>query len=241
MRGRLRHQVQGNPAVWAEGLRKFLTADAVAASNSIEGFRVSTVDVQDLLEGERDVEVSPENREETLAYQRMMTYLQSLHDVEDFSFSKCLLNALHWMLQGHRHTSAAAGRAVAPGAGVRHRRPGPERRRLHRAGRGGGAGVDGRVGGLAEHGRRQSPAGSRGDGASAPGVDPPVGGRQRADGAFPADPADRSRGSAGAGVLLDRGLARPAGQHLGVLPRVGSARAASSGRTRTSPPGSGST
>lgn len=42
--------------------------------------------------------------EETLAYQRMMTYVQSLHDVADFEYSKSLLNALHWMLQGHRHT-----------------------------------------------------------------------------------------------------------------------------------------
>ncbi len=33
----------------------------------------------------------------------MMTYIQTLHDVEDFSYSKGLLNALHWMLQGHRH------------------------------------------------------------------------------------------------------------------------------------------
>ncbi|GIE92738.1 Fic family protein [Paractinoplanes rishiriensis] len=77
---------------------------AVAASNSIEGFRVSTQDVQDLMDGERDVDVSDENREETLAYQRMMTYVQSLHDVADFEYSKGLLNALHWMLQGHRHT-----------------------------------------------------------------------------------------------------------------------------------------
>lgn len=38
----------------AESLRKFLTADAVAASNSIEGFRVSTVDVVDLMEGRYD-------------------------------------------------------------------------------------------------------------------------------------------------------------------------------------------
>ena len=105
MRERLRYQVQGNPAAWTEGLRKFLTADAVAASNSIEGFRVSTVDVQDLMEGERDVEVSPQDREETLAYQRMMTYLRSLHDAGDFSYGKGLLNALHWMLQGHRHTA----------------------------------------------------------------------------------------------------------------------------------------
>jgi Fic family protein len=85
-------------------LRKFLTADAVAASNSIEGFKVPTIDVEDLLEGERDVEVSDENREETLAYQRMMTYIQTLHDAADFSYSKGLLNGLHWILQGHRHS-----------------------------------------------------------------------------------------------------------------------------------------
>ncbi|BCY05491.1 Fic family protein [Actinoplanes sp. L3-i22] len=104
MRQELRHQIQANPGKWPHGLRKYLTADAVAASNSIEGFRVSTVDVQDLMDGERDVDVSDENREETLAYQRMMTYVQSLHDAADFSFSKGFLNALHWMLQGHRHT-----------------------------------------------------------------------------------------------------------------------------------------
>jgi Fic family protein len=104
MRDRLRHQVQDRPGKWTSGLRKFLTADAVAASNSIEGFRVSTQDVQDLMDGERDVDVSDENREETLAYQRMMTYVQSLHDVGDFEYSKGLLNASHWMLQGHRHT-----------------------------------------------------------------------------------------------------------------------------------------
>ncbi|MER6445618.1 cell filamentation protein Fic [Streptomyces venezuelae] len=104
LRRSLRLQVRSTPAKWTEGLRKFLTADAVAASNSIEGFKVSTVDVEDLLEGERDVDVSEEDREETLAYQRMMTYIQTLHDVADFRYGKELLNALHWMLQGHRHT-----------------------------------------------------------------------------------------------------------------------------------------
>ena len=104
MREALRHQIRTTPSKWTEGLRKFLTADAVAASNSIEGFKVSTIDVEDLMDGERDVDVSDENREETLAYQRMMTYIQTLHDAEDFSYSKGLLNALHWMLQGHRHT-----------------------------------------------------------------------------------------------------------------------------------------
>ena len=115
MRQALRHQIQNNPAKWTFGLRKFLTADAVAASNSIEGFRVSTVDVQDLMDGERDVEVSDENRDETLAYQRMMTYVQTLHDVADFEYSKSLLNALHWMLQGHRHAQRKPAGQWRPG------------------------------------------------------------------------------------------------------------------------------
>jgi len=104
-RTNLKHQVKSSPSKWTAGLRKFLTADAVAASNSIEGFKVSTVDVEDLLDGERDVEVSDENRQETLAYQQMMTYIQTLRDPTDFSYSKGLLNGLHWMLQGHRHSN----------------------------------------------------------------------------------------------------------------------------------------
>lgn len=115
MRGRLRHLIQGSPAPWEDGLRKFLTADAVSASNSIEGFRVSAIDAQDLIAGERDVDVSAENREETLAYQRMMTYVQTLHDVPDFSFDKGLLNSMHWMLQGHRHTQRRPSGQWRPG------------------------------------------------------------------------------------------------------------------------------
>ena len=103
-RQQLKHQVAAVPAKWIAGLRKFLTADAVAASNSVEGFKVSTIDVEDIIEGERDVEVSDENLQETLAYERMMTYIQTLHEAADFCYSKGLLNALHWMLQGHRHT-----------------------------------------------------------------------------------------------------------------------------------------
>jgi hypothetical protein len=40
MRQELRHAIRGTPAKWTDGLRKFLTADAIAASNSIEGFKV---------------------------------------------------------------------------------------------------------------------------------------------------------------------------------------------------------
>jgi Fic family protein len=104
MRQELRRAIRGTPAKWTDGLRKFLTADAIAASNSIEGFKVSTVDVADLIEGEHDVDISEENLAETVAYQHMMTYIQTLHDAPDFTFSKGFLNALHWMLQGHRHS-----------------------------------------------------------------------------------------------------------------------------------------
>jgi Fic family protein len=104
MRQELRHAIRDTPAKWTDGLRKFLTADAIAASNSIEGFKVSTVDVADLIEGEHDVDISEENLAETVAYQHMMTYIQTLHDVPDFRYTKGFLNALHWMLQGHRHT-----------------------------------------------------------------------------------------------------------------------------------------
>ncbi|XVU28182.1 Fic family protein [Actinoplanes sp. CA-054009] len=108
MRDRIRRQVQSRPSAPMPGLRRFLTADAIAASNSIEGFRVSTQDVLDLMAGEHDV--SQENCEETLAYHRLMSYLQSLRDVADFEYSKGLLNALHWMLQGHRAKPAGRWR-----------------------------------------------------------------------------------------------------------------------------------
>ena len=105
MRITLRDQLADTPAKLRTSLSRSLTSHAVAASNWIEGFKVSLVDAEDLFAGENDVDVSEENRQETLAYQRMMTYIQTLHDVSDFCYGKGLLNALHWMLQGHRHTS----------------------------------------------------------------------------------------------------------------------------------------
>jgi Fic family protein len=115
MRQELRHAIRDAPTKWTDGLRKFLTADAIAASNSIEGFKVSTVDVVDLIEGEHDVDISEENLAETVAYRHMMTYIQTLHDAPDFTFSKGFLNALHWMLQGHRHSPRKPAGQWRPG------------------------------------------------------------------------------------------------------------------------------
>ncbi|MGW7574801.1 Fic family protein [Streptomyces sp. NPDC054765] len=122
MRDQLRHAVQQVPMKWTLDLRKALTASAIAASNTIEGYRVDARDVADLMDGEREVEATDENKAETLAYQRAMTYIQSLHDTVDFRYNKELLNGLHWMLQGHHHPQRTAGqwrknsiRITAPG------------------------------------------------------------------------------------------------------------------------------
>lgn len=90
---------------WTLDLRRALTASAIAASNTIEGFQVDVRDVADLMDGEREgINASEADKAETLAYQQMMTYIQSLYDVEDFAYGKGLLNSLHWMLQGHHHS-----------------------------------------------------------------------------------------------------------------------------------------
>ncbi|MGW3669412.1 hypothetical protein [Streptomyces sp. NPDC005141] len=115
MRETLRHSVRTSSTKRTAGLRKFLTADAVAASNSIEGFKVATVDVEDLMEGESEVDISEENREETLAYQRMMTYIQTLHDAEDFSYSKGLLRTVRASCRGGQRP-VRVSRSLRPGA-----------------------------------------------------------------------------------------------------------------------------
>ncbi|WP_405575667.1 Fic family protein [Streptomyces sp. NBC_01167] len=122
LRDQLRHAVQQAPMKWTLDLGKALTASAIAASNTIEGYQVDAKDVADLMDGEREVDTSDENKAETLAYQQAMSYIQSLHDVADFRYSKELLNSLHWMLQGHHHPLRTAGqwrktsiRITAPG------------------------------------------------------------------------------------------------------------------------------
>ncbi|NKY60119.1 hypothetical protein [Nocardia flavorosea] len=64
-----------------------------------------TIDVEGLMAGERDVDVSEEDRAETLADEQMLTYIRTLHDVGDFGFSNGLFNALHRMLQRHRYST----------------------------------------------------------------------------------------------------------------------------------------
>ncbi|WP_217196384.1 Fic family protein [Streptomyces buecherae] len=110
LRRDLHHAVQRAPTKWTLDLRRHLTASAIAASNTIEGYEVDARDVADLMDDAQEkVDVTEANRAETVAYQQAMTYIQSLHGAPDFAYSKGLLNALHWMLQGHHHPHKLAG------------------------------------------------------------------------------------------------------------------------------------
>ena len=110
----------------------------VAASNSIEGFEVSTTDVADLIEGEHDVEVSDENLAETVAYQRIMTYIQTLHDAP-ISAQQRAPQRTPLDVAGPPAQPAQTGRTVAAGRSTslmpatrQSRRTRPSRRRRPR-------------------------------------------------------------------------------------------------------------
>lgn len=47
---------------------------------------------------------------------QMMTYLQSLHDVEDFRYDKGLLNGLHWRRNPDHSHLALPGLTISRGA-----------------------------------------------------------------------------------------------------------------------------
>ncbi|MEU4303647.1 Fic family protein [Kitasatospora aureofaciens] len=101
MRDRLRLHLR-TPRRWEGQLRRNLTARAIAGSNTIEGYAASVSDVEDIMVGEAPIEASGTVAVEIEGYRQAMTYIQRLAEVgEDFAYSKGLLNALHFMMQGH--------------------------------------------------------------------------------------------------------------------------------------------
>jgi len=90
------------PRRWEGQLRRNLTARAIAGSNTIEGYAASVADVEDIMLGEAPIEADSAVTAEIDGYRHAMTYVQRLADAgPDFVYSKGLLNALHFMIQGH--------------------------------------------------------------------------------------------------------------------------------------------
>lgn len=109
MRNALRHQLRPG-AQWTGQLRRNLTARAIVGSNTIEGYAATVDDVEALLEGEEPVEASESTRAEVEGCRRAMTYIQALSDAgPEFRCDAGLLNALHFMMQGH-HLDKRPGR-----------------------------------------------------------------------------------------------------------------------------------
>ncbi|MEU4117766.1 Fic family protein [Kitasatospora sp. NPDC028055] len=101
MRDRLRLHLR-TPRRWERQLRRNLTARAIAGSNTIEGYAASVSDVEDIMVGEAPIDANDTVTAEIEGYRQAMTYIQRLADAgDDFAYSKGLLNALHFMMQGH--------------------------------------------------------------------------------------------------------------------------------------------
>jgi Fic family protein len=90
------------PRQWKGQLRRNLAARAIAASNSIEGYVASVEDVEDMMAGEPPVDAGELVIAEIGGYRQAISYIQRLGTAgPDFAYSKGLLNALHFMMQGH--------------------------------------------------------------------------------------------------------------------------------------------
>jgi Fic family protein len=101
MRQRLKIHL-AEPRQWKGQLRRNLAARAIAASNSIEGYVASVEDVEDIMAGESPVDAGEMVTAEIEGYRQAMSYIQRLGTAKpDFEYSKGLLNALHFMMQGH--------------------------------------------------------------------------------------------------------------------------------------------
>lgn len=108
IRGRLSHLLR--PGLqWTGQLRRNMAARAIVGSNTIEGYTASVDDVEALLAGERASEAPESTVVELEGYQRAMSWIQALSDADTLVYEGNLLNALHWMLQGH-HPRKRPGR-----------------------------------------------------------------------------------------------------------------------------------
>ncbi|RBM13146.1 Fic family protein [Streptomyces sp. PT12] len=109
MRHDLRHLLPST-CRWTKQLRRNLTARAIAGSNTIEGYAATVDDVEALIAGEEPLETSDATRKELEGYQRSMTYILALSDVDaDFRYDLGLINGLHYMVQEH-HSWKRPGR-----------------------------------------------------------------------------------------------------------------------------------
>lgn len=83
------------PRTWDGRLRRDLRAEAVAASNRMEGVNVTVDEVRRILAGDRPPEVGPEDRQLVEGYRDAMSFVLRQADDPTFSWDKGLIVGLH--------------------------------------------------------------------------------------------------------------------------------------------------
>lgn len=100
-REEVRHQV-ATPRRWTGLLRRSLVARGIQGSNSIEGIQVTLPDAEAAVAGEPPEETDEDTWAEITGYRSALTYVQQLADAPEFTYQYMLVNALHFMMLGHR-------------------------------------------------------------------------------------------------------------------------------------------
>ena len=203
MRKELRHVLR-TPRRWEGGLRRSALARAIQGSNSIEGYQVAEDDAAAAVEGEEPISADEKTFLEIQGYRQALGYVLAMGDDDYATFDATEIRAMHYMMLSH-DLSKSPGRYRNGPIYVRdERRDG----RLRRAGRRTGSRlIDALVESL-HSGAQQRSSGALRDGPPEPRYDPPVPGRERADGARPGDIGADPFGHRRARVLQHRGMAR---------------------------------
>ena len=95
----LRFYVAHDHKRWVGSVRRVLTAVANQASNSIEGYNISTEDAIAALQGAVEpMDSRWEDWQANLGYRRAMTYVLLLAKDEHFQHTTALLRSLHFMM-----------------------------------------------------------------------------------------------------------------------------------------------
>ncbi|MDQ6840141.1 MAG: Fic family protein [Actinomycetota bacterium] len=83
---------------WVGSVRRVLSARAIQASNSIEGYNVSVEDAVAAIEGDDPADARDEDWHAVMGYRRAMTYVLQLAHDQHFEYAPALLRSLHFMM-----------------------------------------------------------------------------------------------------------------------------------------------
>lgn len=119
MREQLGHNVQNTPRKWTGLLARTTHAQALRASNSVEGIHVSFDDALAAVDNEDPAEADRQTYQSVLGYRSAMNYILQRCQLPGFRFSTEMLFAVHYMICEH-NLDANPGQPRPGWVGVRN-------------------------------------------------------------------------------------------------------------------------